>query len=144
MSTEHKLTNEYCAGLFDGEGNVEITNKYALRCRVSNTYEPIIRLLHQQFGGSTSIICPSKDAEMHHKIGYFWTASGWTARAFLGAIFPYLVIKYYQVCIGMEIIPHVRGVKITEPERAHRQMLREQIQRLNKRGNPLSSRIPPK
>lgn len=122
------------AGLFDGEGNVEITNKFALRCGVSNTFKPVLEMLKMQYGGSLKITKPGKRKRPHWKVGYIWRACGTNALKFLRDIFPFLIIKQPQVKLGLKVNVHVRGVRFTAMEQDERLLWRKEMQRLNKRG----------
>lgn len=113
---------------------MEITNKYALRIRIANTFEPLIRRLQAERGGSIYVIRPGRKGQLHHKVGYSWAASGETARTFLMEVSPFLIIKPEQARIDSQIIPHRRGVKITESEQRERTRWREELRILNRRG----------
>src|SRR6266702_1138232 len=130
-----KLSAAYLAGLFDGEGSVQITNRLAIRIRISNTYEPIIRRLRKQFGAYVNVVDPGRRKKPHWKVGYVWQASGHVARNFLKLIGPYAVIKAKQIAIALQVVPHIRGVKIQGKEAAQRKVLRHKLQLLNKRGS---------
>jgi len=84
----------YAAGFFDGEGHVrtDMRNGYlSLSCRVAQTRREVLDMLSAQFGGHVRF--------QSNKTGgcYFLDLNGRDAARFLGAIFPYLIVKRAEV-----------------------------------------------
>lgn len=101
--TEAKLTVAdlaYIAGLFDGEGSVEIRccvmpygPKYNLRLTVGNTNQEIISWLHSLFGGFVQ----SKPPRQRRRACHWWSLTGDKAAEFLKLIEPYSRIKAQHI-----------------------------------------------
>ena len=99
----------YAAGLFDGEGNVDIRyrtthggkyDRFELRLSVVQLATNVLDWLVENFGGS------------HHKRGSrsrgsvrvsAWVLTGPRAITFLKAVHPYLIVKSAQVAIALEM-----------------------------------------
>jgi len=108
-----KLTIQYVAGLFDGEGCVNIyqTKKgvkkdrigYELTATIYNTYFEIIKRLKETFGGYglTRKRERVRNGE-NWKTSYEWKLSCSKAKDFLKKLLPYLIIKKEQAKIAIE------------------------------------------
>jgi hypothetical protein len=112
MTTENEK-NAYAAGLFDGEGNVDIRwrtthggkyNRFELRLSVVQLATNVLDWLVENFGGS------------HHRRGTkmrghvpvpvrvsAWVLTGPRALEFLRRVRPYLIVKAAQVEIALEL-----------------------------------------
>lgn len=127
-----RLSWSYLAGLFDSEGNIEITNTFSLRIRLANTFYKVLSIIHKQCGGYIHVnkVQPHKN----WKVGYSLALSGTAARSFLKGVLPFLIIKKQQAIIGLKIVPHTQGVPISVSEKRERYVWRTKIRKLNKRG----------
>ena len=106
--TKVRLTNEYIAGLFDGEGNVNIYRHeydaprkagYELSIAIHNTHKGIVERLHGEWGGYLQARIRKTDK---WKTGYAWKLSSNEAIALLEKIIPFLVIKREQAEVAIE------------------------------------------
>ena len=113
------LTDQYTAGLFDGEGCVSIAKyypiysktrlQYCLRVYISSTNKEIIETLKENYGGSWSIAKrPSKN-----KVGYNWNLATDQAYSFLKRIYPYLIIKKEQADTAFAFVEFKKANVIT-------------------------------
>ena len=118
------VSNEYSAGLFDGEGTVTIS-KYKKDttfrhpvASVSSTSFELVNQLKETFGGCIST---KKIYESHHKQAYQWTLANNNALAFFAAIYPYMIEKNkrYRVKLLLEEYRLVtpRNGKYTEEQK---------------------------
>lgn len=128
------MTPEYCAGLFDGEGHVEITNKLALRIRLSNTNKAVLKMLCYYWGGSIYMVHDRRREAKNWKDAWVWCASGQNARNFLSQILPFAVIKKAQIYKAVQLSVGIRGKRKTPAERVKAISLRNEIRALNHRG----------
>lgn len=89
-----KLTPEYCAGFFDGEGSVYAAirkgkNPTIVVC-ISNTNLEVLEAHKDTYGGS---IAKRKNIKPRHKQQWQWVLAAKMARPFLILIHPFLIIK---------------------------------------------------
>jgi hypothetical protein len=100
-----KLSPQYLAGLFDGEGCVNFTirgksRQLIIRVTIVNTNEDILNMLYCKFGG---MLCQSQNKK-HPEWKIFrsitWRAN--TAEEFLKIIEPYSIIKANQIKLALE------------------------------------------
>jgi hypothetical protein len=107
-----KFTREYMAGLFDGEGCVNISrcsritrgNKHTqiiLRCFIVNTNQEILRFLKLKFGGSLSAPL-SLNKERGWKPFCSWKLCYDKAAKFLEWILPSCFIKREQIILALD------------------------------------------
>jgi len=125
------LSDEYLAGLFDGEGCV-VTGLHGkgMRARVAicmGNAEDLFLQIQSQFGGSVR----------QDKRGYWhWQASSQKAVSFLRAIEPFLLVKRNQALLAIElqsgIFPN-GGISVSEEEIDRREKLALSIRALNGR-----------
>lgn len=124
----------YFAGLFDGEGCINIASarnplaktfnqQHILTVRVGMTHPTAIYLLQQYFGGSvTKRLRSLKNPK--HKDSYNWTASGAEAKAFLLQMHYQLITKQVELEIALDYLANRtlsrRGIKLSEEELALR------------------------
>ena len=116
----------YMAGLFDGEGCVEYTQRIEKRrknrpkgylcriicCEMSMTDEPVMRWFHEKLGfGQFRIIVKSKLAggKPHHKDQWRWRCSNRDAYKFAKLIIPYARVKREKL---QKIITHYDKLSI--------------------------------
>lgn len=92
----------YAAGLFDGEGSINIdkprTNKgYSLKVSVAQITPQAPAWLKTRWGGSTREYATRKGKPL-----YTWAAVSMCASGFLSDIAPYLLIKQNQALLAIE------------------------------------------
>jgi hypothetical protein len=99
------LTPEYCAGLFDGEGNVTIHEakaklgrsnqnpKFSLRVAIANQNVEVLIECQKQFGGYLYAYGSSRV--------YHWILANIHAAIFLKKICPWLKIKKEEALVGI-------------------------------------------
>ena len=96
------MTDEYFAGLFDGEGCVSITqrkqnrNKFDVRLTIGVADKHISSLLKEKYGGNTRIDKRIKNGKPCRDI-YIWNVVGFKSTEFLRKIKPFVIIKKIQV-----------------------------------------------
>ena len=90
------VSNQYWAGLFDGEGNVYIfKNLKRIQAIVTQKETPILYLLREKFGGHVY-----RSTRAH-----FWRCGSLKeTQNFLEAIKPYSIIKAVEIQIALEIM----------------------------------------
>ncbi len=145
------LSNEYVAGLFDGEGFIRIATykkpdsihvRYQVIVGIANTYRPVLDLVQKQFSGN--LYCNRHDLRSSgHRPVHNWTAASQLAGAFLKELLPFLYIKKEQAELALELqanideyrhkLGHAYGV---HPQRgkifAYRKALADKILELKK------------
>lgn len=103
-----KVTPEWLAGFFDGEGTVDIRiakthggkyMRFELRVQIAQRDRAPLRLIQAEYGGSIQ----------GRRCG-LWVASGSTALAFLRAIFPHSVCKADQIAVGIRFQERLVGM----------------------------------
>ena len=105
MGEEKDLTLEYCAGLFDGEGNITIheakakigrpnqNSKFSLRVTIANQNVEVLIRCQRQFGG---YLYPYGSPGVYH-----WILANIRAADFLKDIHPWLKIKGKESLVGI-------------------------------------------
>jgi hypothetical protein len=122
-----KLSLEWVAGFFDGEGCVYIhrhrkkgkilkgrnvpskINGYVAVATVTNTQKHVLGLLQQEFGGAVNK--GGKSGRPNCKPVWAWSIRSQQAAAFLRRILPYLLLKHRQAEIGIELQETMRDSK---------------------------------
>lgn len=123
-----KISNEYWAGLFDGEGSVSISNILRPSAHVSQKRTEVLFLLKSVFGG-----------EVYSK-GKGLRCSNWgvckceDVERFLNSIYPYLIIKEKEVKIILNLLPLIKRENkgchpLTQEEKSVRLEARRTLQR---------------
>ena len=105
----------YLAGLFDGEGSINIfkqPNKkdrinpcYFLEISIGNTHKGVLQWVLENFGGRLT-----HNAEQHTKRNqrtWRWRASSNEACAVLKILLPYLIVKKEQAQLAIEFQVHI-------------------------------------
>lgn len=140
------MTDEYMAGLFDGEGSVMIARptpsaptRYQLRVVLGMTDETTVRGFHSAIG-SGNIRVEHRHADW--KPLYLWQETGRAAGAVLTRLRPHLITKALQADIGIEFAARknlsggrkgVRGgAALTAKELTTRKHLADQLTAANK------------
>jgi intein/homing endonuclease len=97
------LSNEYVAGLFDGEGCIQATcSKKAgsrrLQTTIRNSHQGVLRLIQARWGGSICRTAPKGN----RSASYGWSITSRGALAFLKDIEPFLIIKRAEALLAFE------------------------------------------
>ena len=107
------VTAEYLAGLFDGEGCVDIVNRtrgYLLRVKITNTHRPALSKIQRAFGGSILPVAgPSRPAG--YRALFDLTYRGAAAAGVLAIMAPHLIIKARQASIAAKFFKFNSGTK---------------------------------
>ncbi len=129
--SKDRLDLAYYAGLFDGEGCVDINRhkpqtgkqavQHTLRCHVGMTDEMPIRGYKKIFGGNIHLNPKSKKNPKWSDI-WIWTIESNQAKCFLEILVPFLRIKKDQAKVAIEFQQirqgqHGRRLPIGELER---------------------------
>ncbi len=103
-----KTSIAYLAGLFDGEGSINIFKqakkedrvypRYFLEISIINTHKGVLQWVLENFGGRLSI---EQEPKRHHRT-WRWRASSNEAYHVLLAMFPYLLVKKEQARVAIE------------------------------------------
>ncbi len=111
----------YLTGLFDGEGNVDISKRRhvyfrkkdsklcesvctALRLRISNTNKDALDYIQKYFGGH---IYPMKKYQPHHKDTWVWQIAGKNATEISKLMYPFSIIKKEKLKTAKEFYDSV-------------------------------------
>ena len=103
----------YVAGLFDGEGCVQIQGppeRIDFRLTVSNTHKPVLDLLKEQFGG---FVCTNGVSST--PVVYQWRIGANKALVFAKAILPHTQIKREQLSHFIAMREGLRRANSTSP-----------------------------
>jgi len=130
----NRVTNEaiaYLAGLFDGEGSINIfkqSNKkdrinsgYFLEISIGNTHKGVLQWVLENFGGRLT-----HNAEQYTKRNHRtwrWRASSNEACAVLKILLPYLIVKREQAQLAIEFQEHIN----THPRRGNQVLSEEEL-----------------
>ncbi len=131
-------SDEYFAGLFDGEGSISANRQGWKVCiSMTNTYREVLELLQLRFGGKVKKV---KWKNSNHfkeiKDRWYWrTQKASEMKGFLSAVYPYLIIKKNQAKIAFLILDkmNVQGARNPIPM-IERKDLVEKLSNMNKRG----------
>lgn len=146
------ISDQYAAGLFDGEGYVRISkweNKEKTKVRnqiyagINMTFLPVITELKNAFGGSVHINRHSL-RNPNQRDCFVWNASSLIAANFFRRILPHLIVKREEVELALELQASIDEWKFKlgnkwayHPERdavlAYRDELRHRISELKRR-----------
>lgn len=126
------VSDQYIAGLFDGEGTLRISyngKQYQLLASLGMTDRRPIDALSNRFGGW---IETRSNAGTNWKAVFIWRASSKGALLLIEAIGPYLLVKNEQVRVALEFQKLVgTGLPLGHPKK---RLLYEEMRRLNRRG----------
>jgi len=97
------ITNEYVAGLFDGEGCIQAARNSKggnrrLQVTIRNSHQGVLRLIQARWGGS---ICRTKPRD-NRAASYGWLITSRGAIDFLRDIEPFLIIKRPEALTAFE------------------------------------------
>jgi len=133
----------YFAGIFDGEGSVNIEVQaprenrkyyyYSLRIIIINTNKDLMEWLVKNFDGKYS----ARKKIEGRKLCYRWAKCSREAAEILEACLPYMVVKKKQAELFVESMGTmgVTGWHVSPEVRAHREHLYNQMRQLNKQGD---------
>ncbi len=102
------LSNEYAAGLVDGEGCISISKskrkgyknyQFYLKVVITNTNKDILNLFQEQFGGS---VLNRSHGKKHWTPAYNWQLTCRQAESFLKLILPFLYIKKEEAKVALQ------------------------------------------
>jgi hypothetical protein len=141
-------SNEYVAGLFDGEGSITLavnkTRPYSCTVvmRIANSNRQVLELIEKQFGGTLHTYQPRyPGARLNHAL-HIHRQQG---KRFLEAVIPYLIVKRNVAWIALCFLtrglrPNWMGMKghqgtprLTTDEKELRSAVRELVMRINGR-----------
>jgi hypothetical protein len=121
----------YLAGLFDGEGSVNIFKQsnrkdrinpgYFLEISIGNTHKGVLQWVLENFGGRLT-----QNAEQYTKRNHptwRWRASSNEASEVLTIMLPYLVVKKEQALLAVEFQKHVN----THPRKGNQPLSEEEL-----------------
>lgn len=102
----------YAAGLFDGEGCVQIVGppeRLEFRLTVGNTYRPVLEALSAQFGGSVLLNSTGQ------RPVYVWKIGAARAVTFATAILPFSRVKRDQLGFFINARSSLRKASAAQP-----------------------------
>lgn len=131
----------WAAGMLDGEGTIGLykhnkrTNQVTLKVSIGNTYKPALEFLQQFFNGWGSLYPLTKYPG--RKQVYAWCVSARQASEVVKKLAPYLIIKRAQAAVALEWARNIGAVgkRLTDDQKAGRQMLVVLIKGLNQTGD---------
>ena len=131
------LSPQYTAGLFDGEGCINIwmtkTGYCQIRATLCMVEKPIIDMFKDSFGGCVTEIKKENDK---WRDCWVWKCNGKDLMRFLEYIEPFCIVKKKQVAVGLkmrELIGY-SGRLIPEEIKDKRIELKNEMHALNRRG----------
>lgn len=125
-----KLTPQYIAGFFDGEGSITVTKDLALQVVVSQSSELVLTAIARYFGCGS--VCKHKPRR-GHKVCYSLRWCGKNAEKVLVALSEFLVVKKAQAELGIKLSSLIgpRGSRVTEQQWQEREQIATGIKQLN-------------
>jgi len=121
-----KLSLEYVAGLFDGEGWCRVqtpgmnTNgehvsgrwrdfpSYQIVAGIAMTHKPLMQIIHDQFGGTLYGDDHYRRKDPKNRTIYRWHVTSVKAEDFFIAIVPHLILKKDQVELAIKLRKHIK------------------------------------
>ena len=100
-----RVSIQYIAGLFDGEGCITIAQTgrgfraHQVRCTIGIAHEGIIKAIVKMYGGYIKERKPKQDG--YHTLWY-WEVNSDSAIRFIRSVLPYLVVKRSQADMALE------------------------------------------
>jgi hypothetical protein len=137
------ISSIYLAGLFDGEGNVEIHitsgGSWVSEISIANTFESLLYQLEGAFGGK--VRCVNRHCKVatdrSWKLLYRWHVGGQAALPILRTIHPFLIVKREQVELLTEFLETLspgKGNRLTDVQFDRVSIIHDRIKELNRRG----------
>lgn len=103
------ISNEYAAGLFDGEGFIRVAiwkkpnslhTRYQVNVGIANTYQPVMERIASKYGGK--IYCNRHDLRSpKNRPVHNWLVGSQIASNFLRKVLPFLHIKREQADLAL-------------------------------------------
>lgn len=124
------LSNEYIAGLFDGEGSIVIgrpgPREHELAITISNNYRPVLDEIALQYPGAVN----------PNRVCWLYRAGHSAAEDFLKGVLPFLRIKQARAELALEFRRTFtsngrRGPRLTDSVLESREWFRYELSRLN-------------
>jgi len=134
MTDTSELEIAYFAGFFDGEGMVAIYRKKYVVALANTDVRPLKRAQELWGGYICSQAASSRPGALRDL--WRWQIYGHSARGFLEAIRPYLILKVEQVDVYLETLARVpiKGGKYGPGDREAIQGAADQLRLLKQRG----------
>ena len=134
LESAARVTPQYVAGLFDGEGSVCVTcsgvNHPRLKVTITNTDLRILALVGLKFpgGGPHSARSPRLRHELY-QLGY----TGKSCKPLLEFIKDHVIIKRERVLLGLQMVEltNERGNDLTEEQKIERWRIGLEMTKLN-------------
>ncbi len=131
------LSDQYIAGLFDGEGSVVIgktgEREHELALTISNNHQDVLVMIATKYPGA---VVPNKDRCYLYRCGHK------AAQVFLENIQPFVVIKKLQVelALAFRVTFITRVSYLSDETLEEREWFRDELSRINQlRGRPDSN-----
>lgn len=135
------LSLPYVAGIIDGEGTITFQHlrsqrwQIVLRVHVAQTFFPLIKALHKQFGGCLHRVHARRRKA---KDQLSWQLGGQAAATLLRRLKPWIFQKRGQAALAEKWSKMPRRKKgnyvVTSKDKRYRLSLLRQMRKLNKRG----------
>jgi len=132
----------YSAGLFDGEGCIQIIKtkrgpnrrlQYYLRCTLEMANEHLPRLLQVHFGGHVR----HRKLPLPRQNQWEWVVASHAAADFLEVIYPYLILKKGEADVGLKFQASLQTnsskARVTDEQWAVREAQRIVLQGLKRK-----------
>jgi hypothetical protein len=127
-----KLTPQYIAGFFDGEGSITVTKALGLQVCVSQNDQNILYAIAQYFGCGT---ISTSGARRGHKICYTLRWCGKNASGVLEKLKEHLVLKQARAELAIQLqslVVHAHaGKPVPVENRVKREQLAYEIKKIN-------------
>jgi hypothetical protein len=132
------ISDEYVAGLFDGEGCVFVhckSKKLLIQVSIGNTYPRIALLLRKKYGGTVQ---QRQWIFTGWRTVFIWYLEGKKVIPFLETILPYLVIKRRQARLALSLALTLRSGgsgpyhALSESMWEERERIAAEVSRLNR------------
>lgn len=123
------ISNEYWAGLFDGEGSVSISNTLRPRATISQNKTEILYAAQKRFGGH--VFSKGDTSNCSNWV----VAKAEEVEDFLWAVFPYSIIKREEIDIALKVASMIRKQNkgchpLPIEEKSQRLAYRRQLQKI--------------
>lgn len=140
------ISDEYVAGLFDGEGcfviyKASVGSKNRLRdyyltgnAVIEIREELIVDLLKEKYDGSK---LKKKARKVNHSDTYVWKVKGTKLKKFIEKVYPFLILKKQQAGVMLEFLKireNKYSKKVTNEEIELQLILKDKMNSLNKKG----------